>query len=81
MQEKAHHDVRMHALLIYRCVCTRVAHAEQGGRGLAAKRPRLIRKLDATGPSSRCYARNGFVFRTGKKKFHLQLRSCRKRDN
>lgn len=81
MQEKAHHDVRMHALLIYRCVCTRVAHAEQGGRGLAAKRPRLIRKLDAAGPSSRCYARNGLFFGLEKKKLHLQLRSCRKRDN
>lgn len=71
MQEKAtgarvHHDVCVHALLIYRvvarCVCTRVTYVQR--RGPAAKR--LIRKLDATG--HRANVTRKIVFSDWKKK-------------
>lgn len=73
MQEKAtgarvHHDVCVHALLIYRvvarCVCTRVTYVQR--RGPAAKR--LIRKLDATGHRANVTRKMDSFFRTGKKK-------------
>lgn len=80
MQEKAHHDVRMHALLIYRCVCTRVAHAERGGR-VGCEEAAVNSQIRRHWSIEPMLREKWICFSDWKKKIHLQLRSCRKGDN